>query len=621
MNFAKFFKLVFIFLSVVAIEFVAAGGVKAQENTVSCQNRFVTFVNPVRSRELWADKSLSPMENQYQDLKKYSFPATWLLQYDTFGDKDLVDKILTFDRNQEVGVFLEISRQLADDTGVPFPGGVGWSDPGTVFLSAYAQSERRSLIDNILQKYKRVFGKFPKSVGAWWIDSYSLNYLVEKYGVTTALIVADQKVTDSYGVWGQWWGFPYRPSKASILVPASNTDNAQKAVVIQWAQRHPTLAYGGQGNYSGFSLQSNDYIHVGRGTDFFKDLVLQYLNCRNSLAQITIGLETGQESLSQPEEYKRQLQFLSSIKGLQPVTMSDFANFHFRAYKINPDKIYFGENNSNWEMTVNYRRNEKLGDYIPYNQKISFKDYFLRDNASFLNRVMPVNNTPSGYIPWFLPAGIILLIAAIRSKKFYLWVAATFTTFALFGLLFRSNSKFGWQVFYGPVVNNLELVQLLILVIIFCLFLTLGRKLRVRLLLLLIPLSFGFDRIVSVLRFSNIPGERFFGVALGTSRFIGLKIGRAGLSFINIVFEPIRFQSLVKFDFTIVWKSSLLYFIAYPIAHLFVALVLWLVIRKSSRKVKILVFLILFLLFVCQIVYIFNSDPMYAKAVGLLTTK
>jgi len=266
---------IFVFL---ACTFVFTPRVRAGEISIQCQNRYLTLINPVRDRSLWKDPSLNPLIQQYNDIKKYSFPATWLLQYDTFSDIDLTHEVLSFDSSQEKGIFLEVSRKLAFDAGVPYPIYLRWSDPGAVFLSAYSQSDRRKLIDQAFEGYKKIFGIYPKSVGAWWIDSYSLDYMVSKYKINSALIVADQKVTDSYGVWGQWWGFPYKPSKANILVPASNAGDSENAVIVQWAQRDPVLAYGGVGLFSRYSLQANDYTVVGKDINYFKNLASQYLD-------------------------------------------------------------------------------------------------------------------------------------------------------------------------------------------------------------------------------------------------------------------------------------------------------------------------------------------------------
>lgn len=589
--------------------------VRAQ-SSIQCPERFLTLVNPVRDRSLWADNTLGPLRSQYAEIARFNFPATWLMQYDTLKDKDLVSEVSDFGSNQEVGVFLEVSRGLAGDSGVNFPIYTRWSDPGTVFLSAYSQSERRKLIDKLFTEFKNVYGYYPKSVGAWWIDSYSLNYMVEKYKIAAVLIVADQKVTDSYGVWGQWWGFPYRPSKANILVPASSLENRQDVVVIQWAQRDPVLAYGGVGDYSGFSLQANDYIHVGQNINYFKNLVSKYLDCQNPLAQITVGLETGQESLSQPKEYQNQLSYLFTLKGLKAVTMSDFASEYKNVYEINPGIVVFGDTGAKWEMTTGYRKNDKLGDYIPYSQNLSFPDYYMKDNSNFLKRWLPLEVTSGTYFPVYLAIILVFLVISIKYKLFQVWAGATLTLLTYLGLLLRSNYQLGWQVFYGPDVGNLVLVQALAVVAVFSVFFLLNRFIKDKLFLWIIPLTFGVDRIISIFRYTNISGQRFFGFVSGVKDFYGFKLVGETISYVHEVFEPIQFQSLLRFDFSSVWRNRPLYFLVYPLLHVLLAFVIWKLIIKRSMKVKIFVLSLLIMFLFWQVNFIFNADPLSVRGIG-----
>src|SRR3989338_9058269 len=287
-------KFLITFFLIIFIPFITP--VFAQE--IQCDNRHLTLVSSVRSRDLWIDKTADPLKNQYELIRKHNFSSTWLLQYDVLLDKELLYEIRKFNDNQEKGVFLEISQNFVEQSRVIYPHAVPWFSPHAVFLSGYSQSERRNLIDRLFKKFKEEFGFYPKSVGAWWIDTFSLNYMKEKYNIKTAMIVADQKTTDNYGIWGPWWGIPYYPSKANILTPASNLKNKHDVVVIQWAQRDPVLAYGEGAKYSNYSLQANDYIRQGKKTDYFQQLIKTYLDCQNPLGQITVGLETGIESVS-----------------------------------------------------------------------------------------------------------------------------------------------------------------------------------------------------------------------------------------------------------------------------------------------------------------------------------
>ena len=278
-------KKIYILIFLAFTFLIQPGNLIASENT-ACDNRYVTLVNPVRSRDLWIDKSINPLKKQYDEARKNNLPVTWLLQYDVLKDKDLLKEIKSFNSAQEIGVFLEVSLKSTEAARVIYPHSVPWFSPEAVFLSAYSQSERRKLIDQLFEDFKSEFGFYPKSVGAWWIDSYSLQYMKDRFAVKAVLVVADQKTTDNYGVWGQWWGVPYYPSKANILTPASNRENKQDVVILQWAQRDPALATGEGPKFSNYSLQANDYIRQGKDTAYFQSLINSYLDCRNSLGQV-----------------------------------------------------------------------------------------------------------------------------------------------------------------------------------------------------------------------------------------------------------------------------------------------------------------------------------------------
>src|SRR4030043_1781326 len=336
----------FLFMFLMFISIFFASTLVHAEKVYGCNERYLNLVNPVRGRDLWLDKSLKPIDEQYQAINSYGFSASWLLQYDTLIDNELIVEIKKFDNRQELGVFLEVSPSLAQDSRVIYPHAVAWDDPNAIFLSGYSHSERKNLLTGLFEKFKNNFGYYPKSVGAWWIDSYSLEYIVKKYGIKTAMIVADQKTTDDYGVWGQWWGIPYYPTKANILIPASNSKNMQSVVVIQWAMRDLSKAYGEGTSFSNYSLQANDYLDRGLNTNYFISLANRYLDCNLSLGKITVGLETGMESVKFISEYKNQLKALSTMKDLDSTTMSEFAGRFGKVYSSNPSQIKLTDNTS-----------------------------------------------------------------------------------------------------------------------------------------------------------------------------------------------------------------------------------------------------------------------------------
>lgn len=347
------------------------------------QDRYATIINPVRSRELWIDKSTKPIDDQYGIVRKNELKATWLLQHDVLEDEEIIKKVKGWDKDQEIGVFLEISKKLAYKSRVYFDEQKPWYDPSVVFLSGYDREDRKKIIDKTMTDFKKIFGYWPKSVGAWWIDSYSHQYLEKKYGVTSILICADQKTTDNYGIWGQWWGYPYFPSHDNILVPGES-----EILVLQWAQRDPERAFFGEGpEYSNFSLQANDYISQKLDTKYFIEIASAYFDKRNKLGQITVGLETGMESVPFINEYARQIEWIKK-EGIETVTMGQMAKIYKLTYDGNPEKVHIGD----WEMTKEYRENKKLGEKINYEKGVVFNDYYEKDESGFLNRIYSPDN-------------------------------------------------------------------------------------------------------------------------------------------------------------------------------------------------------------------------------------
>ena len=129
-------------LLLVAFLFLLPNKLLAKEK-LGCDDRYLTLINPVRGRDLWSEKSLSPLEKQYEQIAQYNFSATWLLQYDALTDEELVQFIKNnFSNNQELGLFLEVSPWLAQSSRVVYPSLVAWFEPQAVFLSGYSPKER-----------------------------------------------------------------------------------------------------------------------------------------------------------------------------------------------------------------------------------------------------------------------------------------------------------------------------------------------------------------------------------------------------------------------------------------------------------------------------------------------
>lgn len=577
----------------------------AAENRNICDNRFVTLVNPVRGRDLWTDKTVKPLNNQYNLVKEYNFPATWLLQYNVLLDKELLSEIDKFDQKQEKGVFLEVSSDLAEAARVIYPHSTPWFSPRAVFLSGYTQSDRRQLIDKLFSEFKLKFGFSPKSVGAWWIDSYSLNYMKEKYDIKGALIVADQKTTDNYGVWGQWWGVPYYPAKANILTPASSLNNKLDVAIIQWAQRDPLAAYGEGPAISNYSMQANDYIRQGKDTKYFSGLTSVYLDCKNPVGQVTVGLETGIESVGYLNEYENQLKYLSGVSNIKFVTMGQFADAFAKVFPNFPEQFTLDQN---WILKTGSRTNIKLGDAIKYRQDIAFSDFFIADHGNFLNRNLQyLSRSKLVYFPYFILVITATGIFFFYKKLFNLWITGTLFAVFSFGLILRSNYSMGWQIFYGPAVPFLLFFQIAVAMISY---LVIWLLTKAKLILWFIPLSFGLDFFVQSLRFSYFGGKYYFLFSIDSLRFIGLSFSEPfNLRVVNQDFSSVISSALLRFDFAKIWDNLYLSLIVYPLLHVLLAVFLGYLFVKLPPSVRKIFVVLLIVLAILQFISIFQADP------------
>lgn len=317
--------------------------------------QFVTIVNPVRI-SYYNKTPGESLRNQYSIIKKNNFPATWLLTYDAIQNLSIGFELKKMDKNQEFGLFLEVTPALAKDSGVVYHNTGSWHYATSVFLSGYTQDERKVLIDKIFRTFKEKFGYYPKSIGSWWTDAYSLSYMKVKYGIVASLVCSDQYSTDGYQIWGQPWQIPYYPSKLFSAVPAQDKADKIDIVNIQWAARDPLNGY----ESSLYSTQDYTVAKQPQKTDFFKKMAELYL----SYGQITVGLESDLDPWAYAYGFTNQMDAVRGLrqKGILIVTMSDYANWYRQkypgvspSYKIESNDLLGKNAQSFWYGSNKYR--------------------------------------------------------------------------------------------------------------------------------------------------------------------------------------------------------------------------------------------------------------------------
>lgn len=307
--------------------------------TFAQEQKNAVIVNPIRGNDFWQYhySILTTPQKQYSLISSHHLPATWLVRYDALTDQDVQKFIKGLDSSQDVGLFLEITPTLTKDSGVKYNQSQSWHYAKSILLVGYSLADRIKLIDTAFEKYKQIFGFYPKSVGAWWIDAYSLSYMKQKYGITANLDVSDQYSTDQYQVWGQYWSSPFYPSKQNALMPADSADQKIGVVTMQWATRDPYNSYGTGVYESTHSVQANDYLLHDLSVDYFSKLLDAY-------PQTTVGLENDFDWNKYGTEYTKQLDLLAkrAKAGLQIRSMQSFANWYMQTYpEISPAVTIF----------------------------------------------------------------------------------------------------------------------------------------------------------------------------------------------------------------------------------------------------------------------------------------
>jgi hypothetical protein len=202
--------------------------------------RIVNIINFIRQLEprtedpgMMQDVLYETVVEQVKQLKQYGLPGTFLLQYDAL----LNPKYQTLLKNEltpgsEVGAWWEITQPHVESVGLLWRGRFPWDWHANVgFATGYTPAEREKLVDEYMEKFKSIFGKYPASVGSWFIDAHTLGYMSDRYNIVASCNCKDQVGTDGYTLWGGYWNQAYYPSRKNAYMPAQ-TETGQIPVPI-----------------------------------------------------------------------------------------------------------------------------------------------------------------------------------------------------------------------------------------------------------------------------------------------------------------------------------------------------------------------------------------------------
>lgn len=389
---------------------------------------YAVIINQIRGESCCSPGSLENTRTQLENAVKYELPTTFVLRYDALTDPRYTDLILKYQRLHpdliQTGVMVEIIPSLItfsnkrycsnkkletlnskyekevegqrtisaaeisekpDNNKVPdeflreeigccpentceiqYKGtSETWFQAQNAFTIGYSLEARTVILDTLLAQYQKVFGTYPKVSSAWMIDTDSVNYLHDRYGVVTHQITREQWGTDSYTLYGGPPHYPYPASRNWIMNP--DFDNAQAVTIVRQTVTDPLYNYGDTS--SSYTSQPNDYMRGGRGIEYFKTL-LDNATRQKSTGFANIGLENSMGGQYQ-DEYARQLEYIAKLRyeNKLSVVFPDAVGPIFQNQKITAYARTDGDRQAIWITTPQYRAR-----IIRSNKEVSITD-------------------------------------------------------------------------------------------------------------------------------------------------------------------------------------------------------------------------------------------------------
>lgn len=209
----------------------------------------LNIVNFVRAADWRVDPELlyQTYENHLKICVEYGFPSTFLFQYDALANPRYVDALSVIpDEKRELGVWLEMAREQIERVGLPWAGRPEYQwdwHTNPDMLMAYTQEQRKLLIDELMDRFYSTFGYYPSAAGSWLLDSFSMEYMTEKYGVDAFLVCKEQYGTDGYTLWGGYYNQGYYPSRKNMLMPGQTVEGQIPSPVFRMLGCDPIYQY------------------------------------------------------------------------------------------------------------------------------------------------------------------------------------------------------------------------------------------------------------------------------------------------------------------------------------------------------------------------------------------
>jgi hypothetical protein len=238
-------KIQYLFLILFCLAFSDASAIseKPKPKIVNIVN-FIRLLEP-RDPKITEDVLFQTVVKQVEMMNKYKLGGSFLLQYDALMDSRYQKLLKQLPKGTfEIGAWWEIPQPMVEKAGLKWRGRYPWDWHADIgFSTGYTPAEREKLADVYMADFKKIFGYYPKSVGSWFIDSHTLNYLYDKYHIVASSNCKDQVGTDGYTLWGGYWNQAYYPSRINSYMPAQNAEKQLPVPIFRMLGSDPVRQY------------------------------------------------------------------------------------------------------------------------------------------------------------------------------------------------------------------------------------------------------------------------------------------------------------------------------------------------------------------------------------------
>ena len=207
------------------------------------------FTNIIHRVDDDADK-MEAFRFQQELVHEIGLNATILVTYEAMHNEQSVEYIKQQENyGDEIGIHLEGIQCKA------FREKFGMEERA---LYLYAFEDKKKILTEIFSKFYEIFNRYPTSIGSYYLDSQTLEWMHANYPMIQACIVScfEEGVHMFSGNRNQWylfseggpWGV-YYPSKNNSLCPGFNEQNAIDIVAFPHLNRDMLLALTSRDDY------------------------------------------------------------------------------------------------------------------------------------------------------------------------------------------------------------------------------------------------------------------------------------------------------------------------------------------------------------------------------------